>query len=202
MPGAESCSADDPRIAQALVGAGIAVLYATTYGSHILYALIDPATTGALMAAVTGGGPGPVAAPWRADRRDGPGRRLPDADAGRRSERRRGPPARLPRLARPRPVPARLAPRLDLARRRRGGAELPVERLSAVAAARGRHRRRCLHHPARARRFPAPSGPGPAGWRCMQPMAIGIVLHVGAGGAGRSRPAGLGAVTDCSPRPA
>ena len=44
---------DDPRIAQALVGAGIAVLYATTYGSHILYALIDSATTGALMVAVT-----------------------------------------------------------------------------------------------------------------------------------------------------
>jgi uncharacterized membrane protein len=44
---------DDPRIAQSLVGAGIAVLYATVYGSHTLYALIDPATTGALMAAVT-----------------------------------------------------------------------------------------------------------------------------------------------------
>ena len=32
--------ADDPRIAQALVGAGIAVLYAAAYGSHILYGLI------------------------------------------------------------------------------------------------------------------------------------------------------------------
>jgi uncharacterized membrane protein len=45
--------ADDPRFAQALTGAGIAVLYATVYGTHILYALIDPATTGALMTAVT-----------------------------------------------------------------------------------------------------------------------------------------------------
>ena len=41
MRGADGCFADDPRIAQALVGAGIAVLYATAYGSHILYALID-----------------------------------------------------------------------------------------------------------------------------------------------------------------
>ena len=36
--------ADDPRIAQALVGAGIAVLYATAYGSHVLYGLIDSRT--------------------------------------------------------------------------------------------------------------------------------------------------------------
>ena len=45
--------ADDPRIAQALVGAGIAVLYATIYGSHILYALIGSGTAFAGMAAVT-----------------------------------------------------------------------------------------------------------------------------------------------------
>ena len=31
---------DDPRIAQALVGAGLVTLYATAYGSHILYGLI------------------------------------------------------------------------------------------------------------------------------------------------------------------
>jgi hypothetical protein len=45
--------ADDPRIAQALVGAGIAVLYATVYGSHVLYALIGSRTAFAGMAAVT-----------------------------------------------------------------------------------------------------------------------------------------------------
>ena len=45
--------ADDPRIAQALVGAGVAVLYATIYGSHVLYALIDSRTAFAGMAAVT-----------------------------------------------------------------------------------------------------------------------------------------------------
>jgi uncharacterized membrane protein len=45
--------ADDPRIAQALVGAGIAVLYATVYGSHVLYALIGNGTAFAGMAAVT-----------------------------------------------------------------------------------------------------------------------------------------------------
>ncbi|MGZ8312073.1 MAG: DUF2339 domain-containing protein, partial [Allosphingosinicella sp.] len=44
---------DDPRIAQALVGAGLAILYATTYGSHILHGLIGAATTSALMLAVT-----------------------------------------------------------------------------------------------------------------------------------------------------
>ncbi len=44
---------DDPRIAQALVGAGIAVLYATVYGSHILYALIDSRTAFAGMSLVT-----------------------------------------------------------------------------------------------------------------------------------------------------
>ncbi len=45
--------ADDPRIAQVLVGAGIAVLYATIYGSQILYALIGSGTAFAGMAAVT-----------------------------------------------------------------------------------------------------------------------------------------------------
>lgn len=45
--------ADDPRIAQALVGAGIAVLYATAYGSHILYGLIDTGGAAAAMIAVT-----------------------------------------------------------------------------------------------------------------------------------------------------
>jgi hypothetical protein len=45
--------ADDQRIAQALVGAGIAVLYATAYGSHILYGLIDTAAASSAMLAVT-----------------------------------------------------------------------------------------------------------------------------------------------------
>lgn len=45
---------DDPRIAQALVGAGIAVLYATFYGSHALYALIGAGAASAAMLAVTG----------------------------------------------------------------------------------------------------------------------------------------------------
>ena len=45
--------ADDPRIAQALVGAGLAVLYATAYGSHILYGLIGTATASAAMVAIT-----------------------------------------------------------------------------------------------------------------------------------------------------
>lgn len=45
--------ADDPRIAQALVGAGVAVLYATVYGTHVLYALIDSRAAFAGMAAVT-----------------------------------------------------------------------------------------------------------------------------------------------------
>jgi len=44
---------DDPRIAQALVGAGIAVLYATAYGSHSLYGLIGPAVASAAMLAIT-----------------------------------------------------------------------------------------------------------------------------------------------------
>jgi len=45
--------ADDPRIAQALVGAGIAVLYATTYGSHALYGLLDTKMTSGAMVTVT-----------------------------------------------------------------------------------------------------------------------------------------------------
>lgn len=45
--------ADDPRIAQALVGAGIAVLYATVYGSNVLYGLIDNRFAFGAMAAVT-----------------------------------------------------------------------------------------------------------------------------------------------------
>ena len=45
--------ADDPRIAQALVGAGVAVLYATIYGSHVLYAVLDSRTAFAGMALVT-----------------------------------------------------------------------------------------------------------------------------------------------------
>ena len=45
--------ADEPRIAQALVGAGVAVLYATAYGSHILYGLLDTAAASAAMVSVT-----------------------------------------------------------------------------------------------------------------------------------------------------
>ncbi|MGQ0559358.1 MAG: DUF2339 domain-containing protein [Sphingosinicella sp.] len=45
--------ADDPRIGQALVGAGLAVLYATVYGSHALHQLIGAATASLLMLAVT-----------------------------------------------------------------------------------------------------------------------------------------------------
>ncbi|MEA3009259.1 MAG: hypothetical protein QOJ91_951 [Sphingomonadales bacterium] len=41
--------ADEPRIAQALVGAGIAVLYATAYGSWFLYGQIGGKTASALM---------------------------------------------------------------------------------------------------------------------------------------------------------
>ena len=41
--------ADEPRVAQALVGAGIAVLYATAYGSWYLYGQIDGRTASALM---------------------------------------------------------------------------------------------------------------------------------------------------------
>lgn len=45
--------ADDPRIAQALVGAGIAVLYAAAYGSYSLYDLIGNGTASAAMIAIT-----------------------------------------------------------------------------------------------------------------------------------------------------
>jgi len=45
--------ADDPRFAQALVGAGLAVLYATAYGSHVLYGLIGTGGASAAMLAVT-----------------------------------------------------------------------------------------------------------------------------------------------------
>jgi uncharacterized membrane protein len=45
--------ADEPRIAQALVGAGIAVLYATAYGSHILYQLLDTSMASGAMLSVT-----------------------------------------------------------------------------------------------------------------------------------------------------
>src|SRR5687768_114959 len=44
---------DDPRFAQMFVGAGLAVLYLTTYGSHVLHGLIGPGTASALMLAVT-----------------------------------------------------------------------------------------------------------------------------------------------------
>ncbi len=44
---------DDPRFAQMFVGAGLAVLYLTTYGSHVLHELIGPGTASALMLAVT-----------------------------------------------------------------------------------------------------------------------------------------------------
>ena len=45
--------ADDPRIAQVLVGAGLVVLYLTTFGSYALYALINGPTASGLMIAVT-----------------------------------------------------------------------------------------------------------------------------------------------------
>ncbi|MFN3725607.1 MAG: DUF2339 domain-containing protein [Allosphingosinicella sp.] len=44
---------DDPRISQALVGAGLAVLYATVYGSYILYGFIGLKTASMLMLAIT-----------------------------------------------------------------------------------------------------------------------------------------------------
>jgi uncharacterized membrane protein len=46
--------AEDPRIAQALVGAGIAILYATAYGSWYLYGQIGGRTASTLMLAITG----------------------------------------------------------------------------------------------------------------------------------------------------
>lgn len=44
----------DLRVAQALVGAGILVLYATAYGSLVIHHLIGPGTAFGLMVAVTG----------------------------------------------------------------------------------------------------------------------------------------------------
>ena len=44
---------DDPRISQALVGAGLAVLYATVYGSYILYGFLGLRAASALMLAIT-----------------------------------------------------------------------------------------------------------------------------------------------------
>lgn len=44
----------DRRVAQALVGAGIFVLYATTYGSHVLHHLIGSGTAFGLMVMATG----------------------------------------------------------------------------------------------------------------------------------------------------
>lgn len=44
---------DDPRISQALVGAGLAVLYATVYGSYILYGFLGLQAASALMLAIT-----------------------------------------------------------------------------------------------------------------------------------------------------
>jgi uncharacterized membrane protein len=46
--------ADDPRIGQTLVGAGIAILYATVYGSYLQFGLIGSGTASALMLLVTG----------------------------------------------------------------------------------------------------------------------------------------------------
>ena len=45
--------ADDPRIGQALVGAGIAVLYAAAYGSYLLFGLIGSGTASILMLSIT-----------------------------------------------------------------------------------------------------------------------------------------------------
>ena len=42
----------DPRVGQALVGAGVLILYAAAYGSHTLYGLIGLSTAFVLMAAV------------------------------------------------------------------------------------------------------------------------------------------------------
>jgi uncharacterized membrane protein len=45
--------ADDKRVSQALVGAGLAVLYATVYGSYLLYEFIGINTASVLMLAIT-----------------------------------------------------------------------------------------------------------------------------------------------------
>jgi uncharacterized membrane protein len=46
-------AAIDPRIGQALVGAGVLVLYAAAYGAHVLYGLIGITAASGLMLAVT-----------------------------------------------------------------------------------------------------------------------------------------------------
>jgi uncharacterized membrane protein len=43
----------DPRMGQALVGAGVLVLYAAAYGSHVLYGLVGMRTASVLMIGVT-----------------------------------------------------------------------------------------------------------------------------------------------------
>jgi hypothetical protein len=48
-----SDSAIDPRMGQALVGAGVLILYAAAYGSHVLYGLVGMRTAAALMVGVT-----------------------------------------------------------------------------------------------------------------------------------------------------
>ena len=45
---------DDPRVGQALVGAGVLILYAAAYASHVLYDLIGLGTAFAAMAGVAG----------------------------------------------------------------------------------------------------------------------------------------------------
>jgi uncharacterized membrane protein len=45
--------ADDPRVGQALVGAGIGILYATAYGSYLQFGLIGSGTASALMVLIT-----------------------------------------------------------------------------------------------------------------------------------------------------
>ena len=45
--------ADDPRVSQALVGAGLAVLYATVYGSYLLFGFLGATAASALMVAIT-----------------------------------------------------------------------------------------------------------------------------------------------------
>ena len=45
--------ADDPRISQALVGAGLAILYLTVYGSYLLYGFIGITAASVLMLAIT-----------------------------------------------------------------------------------------------------------------------------------------------------
>ena len=96
----------------------------------------------------------------------------------------------------------RLAPRLDLARRGRGGAELRVERLSCC---RGRAEDAIAAGVfiillALAASLVRPGEGTGAG--LIQPLAIGIVQLAGAGGARRSRPRRPGACSGRSPPPA